>query len=283
MVEAHFGIIIDPDWKTTTGGAAPTALPMDGPFYVAGVRNALTRIASSQTGRHLAASLRYHGKAVAIIPYPDRDGNAQEWWWGNQADNHSVIRFSPERGRSPCGAELKKRRPASLPNEVLFHELVHSLRRVSGRMKGWKLRNGEALTGFDNIEEFIAILVTNIYISDVTNRYKTGLRADWSSHSPLDAKLADSYRFFLLGTKAFNLVATLCDDNPGFTRMLSKVRAHFNPIAAYHQNRNKAFEMAAQGDSERTFEGITPIAYMEDPSGAWVRIFPYKGPPPRRN
>lgn len=85
------------------------------------------------------------------------------------------------------------------------------------------------LTGYGNIEEFIAVLVTNIYISDVTNSDKSGLREDWYGHGTLESKLADSYRFFRLGTKAFNLIATFCDDNPGFTKMLAKVRAKFQP------------------------------------------------------
>jgi hypothetical protein len=149
-------------------------------------------------------------------------------------------------------------------------------------MRGWNLRGAGALSGQGNIEEFIAIMVTNVFISDVTNKFKTGLRDDWSSHSPLDPKLAESYRFFSLGTKAFNLIATFCDDNPGFTKILSKVRAHFNPIAAYYQNRRKAFEMAAQGDSEHAFQNMTPLDYVENVSGAWVRIVPYSGPSLRR-
>jgi hypothetical protein len=193
-----------------------------------------------------------------------------------------MVRFTPASGRSPCGPEVKKKRPASLPHEILFHELVHSLRRVSGKMRGWNLRGNGALSGQGNIEEFIAILVTNIFISDVTNAYKTGLRDDWSSHSPLDPKLAGSYRFFALGTKAFNLIATFCDDNPGFTTMLSKVRAHFNPIAAYHQNRRKAFEMAANGDSENVFQNMTPLDYVQNLDGAWTRIIPFAGPSARR-
>jgi hypothetical protein len=282
VIEEQFGIEIDPDWQTTSGGVASDAPAIDKGVYLNGVRNALTRIAGSQAGRDLAASLRYHAKKTLLVPYPGEDGNAQEWWWGSSPrDNLSMVRFSPERGGSPCGPQIRTKRPASLPHEVLHHELVHSLRRVSGKMRGWNLR-GSAVTGHGNIEEFIAILVTNVYISDVTNPYKTGLRDDWGSHSPLDPKLAESYRYFSLGTKAFNLIATFCDDNPGFTKMLSKVRAHFNPIAAYYQNRRKAFEMAAQGDSNRAFEHITPLDYVENASGAWERIIPYPGPGARR-
>lgn len=280
MIEAQFGITVDPDWQTTTEGETADAPAIDSRLYLASVRSTLAKIAASQVGRDLAASLRYHAKKTLLVPYPGKDGNAQEWWWGNSSkDNLSMVRFSPVRECSPCGAAIRKRRPASGPHEVLFHELVHSLRRVSGKMRGWGLPNGGGLTGYGNIEEFIAVLVTNIYISDVTNSDKSGLREDWYGHGTLESKLADSYRFFRLGTKAFNLIATFCDDNPGFTKMLAKVRAKFNPIAAYYENRRRAFENAAQGDSDNVFQHVPPLDYMEDPSGAWVRIIPFPGPP----
>jgi len=53
--------------------------------------------------------------------------------------------------------------------------------------------------------------------------------------------------------------------------MLAKVSARFNPIAAFYKNRRKAFEMAARGDSEFVFEGMTPLDYVKK-GGAWERI-----------
>ena len=277
MIEKRFNIEIDPELETTTGGAT-SGKPILKAAYLSGVRNALAWIVESQAGSDLAASLRYHAKTILLVPYTGGDCNAQEWWWGASAkDNYSIVRFSPPMGGSPCGEKIKKKRPASLPHEVLFHELVHSLRRISGKLRGWGLQGTGSLSSQGNIEEFIAILVTNIFISDVTNRFKSGLRADWLSHAPLDPKLAQSYRFFSLGTKAYNLIATFCDDNPGFTKMLSKVRAHFNPVAAYYQDKRRAFEMAAQGDSEKVFQNMTPLDYVENDSGAWVRIVPFSG------
>ena len=283
MIEKQFNIVIDADLQETPDAANPRRVPFNKDLYLLGVRTDLTRILKSETGRHLAASLRYHSKQIVLIPYPDHDGNAQEWWWGNSPkDNLSIVRFTPANGRSPCCAELRKKRPATLPHEVLFHELVHSLRRISGKMKSWNLWGSGTLQPQGNVEEFIAIMVTNIFISDVTNHHKTGLRNDWTSHSPLDPALAESYRFFSLGTKAFNLIATFCDDNPGFTQMLSKVRAHFNPVAAYYKNRRKAFEMAANGDAETVFAHMTPLDYVQNPSGAWTRVTPFPSPSARK-
>src|SRR5215475_12037627 len=264
MIEKQFNIAIEPDAKPE---GSP---PIDKVLYLSGVRTDLARILKSKAGRDLAASLRFHAKEILLVPYPGEDGNAQEWWWGNSAkDGFSMVRFTPGRGRSPCGAELRKKQPAALPHEMLFHELVHSLRRISGKMRSWNLW-GTELQSQGNVEEFIAILVTNIFISDVTNGYKTGLRNDWTGHAPLDPALAESYRFFTLGTKAFNLIATFCDDNPGFTQMLSKVQARFNPIAAYYKNRRKAFEMAANGDAETAFTHMTPMDYVKNGAGVWT-------------
>lgn len=281
MIEKQFGIEIDPDWETTSDGARSAAVAaIERAGYLRDVRDDLAKILGSQAGRDLAASLRFHSKTILLVPYPGQDGHAQEWWWGSSPeDNYSMVRFTPARGRTFCAAQIRKKRPASLSHEVLFHELVHSLRRMSGKMRGWNLRGSTVLSSQGNVEEFIAIMVTNIFISDVTNRYKTGLRNDWASHSPLDPKLAESYRFFSLGTKAFNLISTFCSDNPGFTRKLAKVRAHFNPIAAYYQDQRKAFELAAQGDSENTFQSMTPMDYVENVSGMWVRTYRTPGLP----
>jgi NleD-like pathogen effector protein (putative zinc metallopeptidase) len=283
MIEKQFNIAIHPDFQTASDDATPRSVPFNKDLYLLGVRADLTRILKSEVGRHLAASLRYHSKEILLVPYPGQDGNAQEWWWGSSPkDNFSIVRFTPASGRSPCGAEIRKKRPATLPHEVLFHELVHSLRRISGKMKSWNLWGSGTLQPQGNVEEFIAIMVTNIFISDVTNHYKTGLRNDWTSHSPLDPSLAESYRFFALGTKAFNLIATFCDDNPGFTQMLSKARAHFNPVAAYYKNRRKAFEMAANGDAETVFAHMTPLDYVQNAAGAWTRLIPFPSPPARK-
>jgi hypothetical protein len=79
------------------------------------------------------------------------------------------------------------------------------------------------------------------------------------------------------GTPAFNIVANFCNENPGFTRMLTTVSARFNPIATYHKNPHKAFEMAANGDAENVFEGMTPPDYVRN-GGVRERIIPYGGP-----
>ena len=71
---------------------------------------------------------------------------------GNGAS--AEIFFSPER--------LKSRGPGKKTDEMLFHELVHSVRAIQGvRTSGFKMEGD-----YDNEEEFAAVVVTNVYLSE---------------------------------------------------------------------------------------------------------------------
>jgi hypothetical protein len=247
----------------------------DSAHFVASVRGELEKILRSRAGRALAASLHYHrtqmsSQPVLLMPYEGDDCNAEEDAVV-AGSSQSVVLFSPT-GGSRCSDG----NAATLPHEVLFHELVHALRRVSGKLHRYRLTG--QLRQYGNSEEFLAILVTNIFISDVTNHHKTLLRRGWVGHTPLDPEHAESYRFFSYGTRAFNIIAGFCSDNSGFARMLATVPARFNPIAAYYKNAHQAFEAAAKGDSEDVFDDLTPFDYFQRGDGAWARITPYKGP-----
>jgi len=86
MIEKQFNIAIQPDTEESDGP------PIDKVLYLSGVRTDLARILKSETGRDLAASLRYHSKEILLVPYPGEDGNAQEWYWGNDPkDNYSMV------------------------------------------------------------------------------------------------------------------------------------------------------------------------------------------------
>jgi hypothetical protein len=65
------------------------------------------------------------------------------------------------------------------PDEVLLHEMVHALNVLTHQLAGYE----SAPAGFGNLEEFTAVLFTNLYSS------QTGrpLRADHSGHEQLPA------------------------------------------------------------------------------------------------
>jgi hypothetical protein len=270
VIEHQFGIEILPIWHDKPG---------DAEGFIRDVRTELAKVLLSRTGRCLAGSLRFHQtqptkQPILVMPYEENDCNAIEDG-RTRGSSQSVVLFTPATRASGCSAG----KPATLPHEILFHELVHSLRRVSGHLHKNFLNNKLGLIYHDT-EEFLAILVTNIFISDMTNPHKTSLRAGTYGHGPLEPELADSFRFFSLGTPAFNIIANFCNENPGFTRMLTTVAAHCNPIAAYYKNPHKAFEMAANGDAENVVEGMTPLDYVRN-GGVWERIIPYGGPGPK--
>ena len=266
MIEQQFGIEIYE--------------PGDAAGFTRDIRRELAKILLSRTGRCLAASLRFHQtqptkQPILLMPYEWNDCDAQEAA-PTPGLSQSVVLFTPATLRSSCSPVSPRH-----SRTILVHELVHSLRHVSGHLHQDSLNNKRGLiSGYGNTEEFLAVLVTNIFISDATNPHKTGLRADWQGLAALDPKLLNSFRFFSLGTSAFNIVANFCNENPGFTRMLTTVSARFNPIAAYYKNPHKAFEMAANGDAENVFESLTPLDYVRN-DGVWERIIPYGGPGPK--
>ncbi|WP_031496729.1 hypothetical protein [Bryobacter aggregatus] len=265
MIERQFGIEILPTWHDTPD--------MTEAAYIAEVRLELAKILRSKAGRALANSLQYQHQRVLVMPFEGGGCNAQEDGV-TPGSKQSVVLFTPRiLRRSPCQAGKRSQNNATLPHEVFFHELVHALRRISGNHRPARLKG--KLMSYTHSEEFVAILATNIFIADRTNPQKTGLRANHQGHSSLEKELADSFHYFKNGTAAFHLIDNFCNQNRGFTRLLSQIRAPFNPIAAIYQNRRKAFEMAAAGDADSAFESLIPMDYFQAPSGAWHRIRPF--------
>jgi hypothetical protein len=75
--------------------------------------------------------------------------------------------------------------PGSEPDEVLFHELVHAYAMMSG--KYFARPTFGKLEDYGDVEEFFAILITNIYATDPNNPSKgRPLRADHVGYDKLD-------------------------------------------------------------------------------------------------
>jgi len=73
-------------------------------------------------------------------------------------------------------------------DEMLLHELIHGLNSTKGNLR----LTGGAPDGFDGLEEFTAILLTNLYTSQIGRT----LRYDHRGHEPLPEKLRDPKAFF---------------------------------------------------------------------------------------
>jgi hypothetical protein len=246
MFERKYSIFID-----TGAGAA----------YLSSVRHNLRLILSTASGRILLNSIRYdasrNGGMIKIKPQegPCNAEAAPASFAGNPA---SIVSFSPDdyADSGECGKRMRERglNGARLPNETLFHELVHAFRMVAEVNTGPTLAGG--LYKYDDFEEFCAILATNIYISDRTNLVKSSLRQSHRSGRDLEGDLAGSFTFFRSGGNTFYWVQRFCRENIGVTKALAGEKADFNPIAAYYHDPGKALEMSQ-----------TPLAQQRDSAG----------------
>ena len=198
-----------------------------GKAAVLGDCNASTRPADARAAAHEGISGDLPGESgwyrgdpnnpYARMPY---DGTNRTRATGTGSDVQ--IFFSPETsGKSGCGGG----RYGSLPDEVLLHEMVHALRAMQGKRNPVPTEGG--LKGYDNEEEFLAVVVTNVYMSA---NNKTQLRADHAGYTPLKAPL-DTSAGFLADAGNWKLMSIYkLIWQPTFGLVGSVVTARFNPF-----------------------------------------------------
>lgn len=246
--------VVDPDYLTDTSRKDRLMTPE---AYVFAIRNLIVQLDKSLVANTLFRSIKFHGKSVRISPVQiwsstDCDADALPGEAKDLTYNRSfvsklplflrpigaVVRFVPTMYTDGGGCHKKYTalsQNVARPEEVLLHELVHAFRMVSGKLN-MENKTHLGLIKYDSPEEFYAILVTNMYQSEM----KTYLRADHRGFSTLDKALEDSFEFFKVSQRAFELVDKFCKDNRGLTRALSKISVPFNPIAAYYKDPKKA-------------------------------------------
>lgn len=245
----------------TTYGIKIEALGLSGAqatAYISGVRKHLSWIDGTKVGRRLLQAIGWQsrnnpgnltGGVLPIQPYTGTTCNATASNSTSTATGWSrpLVTYSPNvfHKTGSCYTSLKRAETnrGLYPDELLFHELVHAFRGTSARFRAINFAPG-GLSGHTGTEEFIAIMTTNIYISDPSNGSKTGLRKDHQGFAKLEAAFADSFGFFRLSKQVFTLVDQFCRENPSFTKWISEIKAPFNPIAAYYQNQNKTKELS---------------------------------------
>jgi hypothetical protein len=207
--------------------------------YDRDVSEYLLRIARTMSGQILLNCLRNPAFPVEIRPYPWHVCNAGG---GSERKNPSApvtgfVAFSPFEfsPHGACGPLEADKKVGQLPDEILFHELIHVFRVSTGHWSqatiSWSLRQ------YGSNEEFIAVLCTNIYISEKNKKIKPMLRAGWTSWEAMSD--ADRARFAIFaGSKsAYEFIDQFCQDNPIFTRALSDKLAdvEYNPIADFYR------------------------------------------------
>jgi hypothetical protein len=226
-----------------------------GKDYERDVTRNLALIAQVATGQLFFNAVRFHKIPILISPYNNEEGSCNATVENDHIDPAGIIHprvlITPSlHGRgSWCWkffAEELGGTNGGLAHEMLFHELIHAFRKITKSAKRTYSipPTGGAMASYTNEEEFIAVLTTNIFISDPSNRNKSGLRASHASKGPLAKELSSSFEFFRSSKHTFALVDRFCKQNPGFTAALAKIPAPFNPLAAYYTNQQKARQLS---------------------------------------
>lgn len=270
--ENSFNILIDPDFLLDPNNKDKFTTPEK---FTSDVRVGLQEIQKTQSGRILLRSIRWHGRWVRISPpVMPIGGNpltcrTDEANWGEPKDLqfyratkpffdamglqfkgiHSVVRFSPNQHRifGACWIHnVAKSDFQPTPASVLFHELVHAFRHVSKKFDKVTQTHG-GIANFDSREEFNAILVQNIYQSELGSN----IRQSHHGFNNMDQDLNGSFEFFKVSTKAFQMVDKFCKENKGLTRALSCIKVAFNPLAAYYRDPGKAKRLSASETAVR--------------------------------
>lgn len=112
--------------------------------------------------------------------------------------------------------------PGSEMDEVLLHEMVHGVRKLSGHSNSWSEKHKLRFGNYDDIEEVFAILVANIYRSEIGRK---GLRKDHHGF----VKIETTDRRFLANAANRARLARLRREQPEFFDALQDVEADFNP------------------------------------------------------
>jgi hypothetical protein len=144
---------------------------------------------------------------------------------GTGKGSETDVRFTPGQwGKSaPCSQGLI----AALPDEVLLHEMVHGLRRLQGKRNA--LPTAGALKDYENEEEFLAIVIANIYLSV---KGTTQLRGGFDSSIELDPKLSTSAGFLTepANVKLLTKFKGTDAEGPLFNDLNLVTGVKFNPI-----------------------------------------------------
>jgi hypothetical protein len=220
-----YSIFIDGNVRNLTGKReGATFEPL---VYEARIRVTLNAIGASQIGKMLFRSLNPR-VPVLISPYLEDKCNAQTGQRSSdpfQTGQSTIdptkgigIRYSPETWAfDRCG-----RLPGYRPVESLFHEMVHASRFTNF---GYEKMTFDPLKGMQDYEEFLAVMVSNMYRAEIGARkfnrdYLTGTLV---SQAELEKFLA-STREYLDGLEYFSW------SSDPLIKLISTLPVSFNPF-----------------------------------------------------
>ncbi len=158
-------------------------------------------------------------------------GLPQEPMIGTGTGSDATVEFTPTMWGygNICGTPAPQ--AGSSPSQVLFHELAHAYRMMRGHFYNFPTTGSRRM--YDNEEEFFAVVLTNVMISDPT--YNTGnrtLRSDHWGFTPLPAAQTTSAGF-LAQRPNRNTLEKQAREEAQLVRDLKGVRATFNPFSSF--------------------------------------------------
>jgi hypothetical protein len=160
------------------------------------VKDQLQIIKAFDTGKALLKEIQFTGFTITIRPYLDfgnlgfnataepnhsRHAHAPGCSKGDGQGSDSHLSYTaqmwpPYSSKRYLPSKLAEtaKAPGNMADEILFHELVHATRQMRGVMCNLHVNHD-----YDNEEEYIATIITNIYLSEKTGR---DLVADHRDH-----------------------------------------------------------------------------------------------------
>lgn len=138
--------------------------------------------------------------------------------------------------------------PGGSTDEVFFHELIHAYRSAQGIRRQEALADG--MFRYTSFEEFVAVVSSNVYISDITNKPSRFLRGAHRGHDALEKELSGSIAFFRSSPQVLTLMKQLHENDKAFFEGLAGVKAWFNPFWSFIHQRNEA-EAASRSDAAK--------------------------------
>jgi hypothetical protein len=105
-----------------------------------------------------------------------------------------LIHYNPDECKALVAEAQRKRTPyvGMDLDEALFHEMLHALRGLQGLKSDLHLTGGYEIEAYQTVEEFFAILLTNIYMAE---KGQTQLRRNHLGWDPLPTSLNTSVKF----------------------------------------------------------------------------------------
>jgi hypothetical protein len=226
----------------------------------------LQEIEDAAVAKHVSAKIRpYHGKdvnakafphlfdlvAATALGRPVLYNNPKERRVGSGRGADAIVEYSPGIFKKPFQEGMRR-------DEVLYHELVHASREMRGVLDQLPVD-----AGYSDKEEYLAVVLANIYMSD---KWQIAFRAshdDWPAGVvPTGANAvlvgADAWNFLKnvqhVNLKPQDLLENFRNTQPSFYGALTRlppIHPLFNPVLEYEQARiasnNARHPAAARG------------------------------------